>query len=58
MNAKEALIAAQWCGAQKVMGVHFDTFPPIAIDHEATKNLFDKAGIPLVLPSIGESINF
>jgi L-ascorbate metabolism protein UlaG (beta-lactamase superfamily) len=55
MDATDAAHAATYIGADKVVGMHFDTFPPIVIDHAATKALFDKAGKKLILPVIGES---
>lgn len=54
MDATDAAHAAQYIGADKIVGMHFDTFPPIVIDHAATHELFDKAGKKLVLPKVGE----
>lgn len=55
MGLDDALIAAQWAGAKTVIGVHFDTFGYIKIDHEAAVRQFAAAGIKLILPAIGES---
>lgn len=55
MDAVDAAHAAQFVGAQKVIGMHFDTFPPIVIDHAATKKLFADAQLDFILPEIGES---
>jgi len=57
MGAKDAVRAAEFSGTRKVIGMHYDTFPPIEIDHEAAKKTFEAAGIELILMSIGETIN-
>lgn len=56
MNAEEALQAAQWLGCQKIIGVHYDTFPPIKINHAAAQDHFRKEGSQLRLLSVGETI--
>ncbi|TGE15208.1 metal-dependent hydrolase [Hymenobacter elongatus] len=56
MGIDDALVAADWTGAAKIVGMHFDTFPPIAIDHAATQAKATQAGKELVLMSIGETI--
>jgi len=55
MGAEDAARAANMVECKKCIGVHFDTFGFIEIDHDATKHIFDKAGIELKIPSIGES---
>jgi L-ascorbate metabolism protein UlaG (beta-lactamase superfamily) len=57
MDAADALIASDFIQCNKVIGVHFDTFGYIKIDHEKTKRLFKDAGKELILPGIGETIN-
>lgn len=56
MGAKEAVMAAEFLKCDKVFGYHFDTFPPIKINHEETKAIFTEKNIGLILPSIGESV--
>lgn len=56
MDAEDAVIAADFIQCNKVIGVHFDTFGYIKIDHEAAKEKFRSAGKELILPRIGESI--
>lgn len=56
MGATDAAQAAKMLRAKKVIGVHFDTFPYIKIDHEATRSIFAAAGVDFVLPKIGEQI--
>lgn len=54
MNAEDAVKAAKLIGTSSVIGCHYDTFPPIKIDHEQTRKIFKEAGIQLKLPAIGE----
>ncbi|OUJ68598.1 metal-dependent hydrolase [Hymenobacter crusticola] len=56
MGIDDALIAADWVGASKIIGMHYDTFPAIKIDQEATKEKAQLAGKELVLLQIGETI--
>jgi L-ascorbate metabolism protein UlaG (beta-lactamase superfamily) len=57
MDAKQALMSAQMMNCKNVMAVHFDTFEPIKVDHEKTKELFKSNNINFVLPTIGEEIS-
>jgi len=54
MGYKDAVIAAQFVEAKIVLGVHYDTFPPIKMDKEAAIQVFTEAMIRLDLPAIGE----
>jgi len=56
MNAEDAVIAAEFVQCKKVIGVHYDTWPPIAIEKEEAKKVFADAGRELLLPGIGEAI--
>lgn len=56
MGPDDAAIAAEWAGVKRAVGVHYDTFPPIEIDHAAAKKAFANRGIELLLPAIGETI--
>lgn len=56
MGIDRAAMAAEIMGMKKVIGMHFDTFPPIAIDHAAAKEHFANKGIELILMKIGETI--
>jgi len=58
MGAADAAKAAGFAGCDEAVGVHFDTWPPIAIDHEAAKAAFAKAGKRLHLLKIGETHDF
>jgi L-ascorbate metabolism protein UlaG (beta-lactamase superfamily) len=57
MGVADAVRAAEFVGASKVVGVHYDTFPPIKLDREAAQRAFRDAGRELLLPKIGETIN-
>lgn len=55
MDMEDALSAADFVGTDRVIGMHFDTFPPIAIDHDKATALFTKAGKHLILPESGKT---
>ena len=55
MGYEDAILAAQFAGTSKVVGVHFDTFGYIKIDAETVKAEFAKANFDFHLPSIGET---
>lgn len=56
MGFEDAIEAAKMVQTNVVVGVHYDTFGYIKIDHQQVKDAFEKAGITLHLPKIGESI--
>ena len=56
MGAKDAARAAKLLGVEIVVGVHFDTFPYIKIDHEKARAAFQAEGKTLLLPKIGETL--
>jgi L-ascorbate metabolism protein UlaG (beta-lactamase superfamily) len=56
MDPDDALIAADFIECNKIIGVHFDTFGYIKIDHKKAKEKFKAAGKELILPQIGETI--
>lgn len=57
MNAADALACAEMIQCQQVIGVHYDTFGYIKIDHEAAKQTFSAGGKKLILAAIGETIS-
>lgn len=57
MGYEDAIEAARMVQCTKVVGVHYDTFGYIKIDHQIAKKAFTDAGITLYLPNIGESID-
>jgi L-ascorbate metabolism protein UlaG (beta-lactamase superfamily) len=56
MGARDAAHASQLLRCQKIIGVHYDTFPWIKIDHAAAVTEFTKVGASLLLPEIGASL--
>lgn len=56
MDIDDALKAALMTNSSRVIGCHYDTFPPISIDHQKAISLFKTAGIDLILMSPGENI--
>jgi L-ascorbate metabolism protein UlaG (beta-lactamase superfamily) len=56
MGVTDAIKAARWVGVNKVIGVHYDTFDFIKIDHGAAVKSFDEASIQLHLLEIGSVI--
>ena len=57
MGYEDAAKAAHMIQCGEVIGVHFDTFPYIAIDNKVAGNHFKNNGINLVLPEIGQIID-
>jgi L-ascorbate metabolism protein UlaG (beta-lactamase superfamily) len=56
MGVSDAVKCAKMVECNKVMGIHYDTFPPIKIDKIRAKKEFEDAGFQLLLPNIGEAI--
>ena len=56
MGYEDAIIAAEMIQCKNIVGVHYDTFGFIKIDHEHVKRAFADAGLNLFLPAIGETI--
>ncbi len=56
MGYADALLAAEMIGCGEIVGVHFDTFGFIKIDHEKAKKTFADAGYHLHLVEIGKTI--
>lgn len=56
MGVGDALIAANWVNAHKIIGMHYDTFPNIKLDKEQALKAAQQAGKELALPAIGETI--
>lgn len=56
MDVDDALIATKYLECDKVIGVHYNTFPPIQIDTEEAVAKFKREKKTLLLPAIGETI--
>lgn len=57
MGIDDALIASNFIRCSRIIGMHFDTFPYIEINHEEAKDKFAAAGKDLQLMQIGETIS-
>ena len=58
MGPDDAVKAAAFVGCDQILGVHYDTFPPIQIDHAAAQQKFQAAGKKLHLPPPGQLLDF
>jgi L-ascorbate metabolism protein UlaG (beta-lactamase superfamily) len=58
MGPDDAVKAADFIRCNETLGVHYDTFPPIQIDHAAAKEKFRAAGKTLHLLQPGEKHDF
>lgn len=56
MGVDDAIIATDLVACNKVIGCHFNTFPPIKIDVNKAKEKFKKANKELTILEIGQSI--
>ena len=57
MGVSDAIIACDFVGVTDVIGMHYDTFGYIKIEHEAAVKQFADKGIELKLMEIGSSID-
>ncbi len=57
MGMDDAVRAADFIKCDRILGVHYDTFPPIKIDHEQARRVFTAAEKDLVLMGIGETLD-
>jgi L-ascorbate metabolism protein UlaG (beta-lactamase superfamily) len=58
MGPDDAIKVAEFVNCNEVLGLHFDTFPPIKIDHAAAINKFAAKGKKLYLLKPGETHDF
>lgn len=56
MDVDDALIATKYINCDRVIGVHYNTFPVIEIDTEEAVAKFQRENKQLFLPAIGETI--
>ena len=56
MDADDAVIAANYINCDKIIGIHYDTFPVIEIDSNKAVETFKRAQKILLLLQIGETI--
>ncbi|HVU08272.1 MAG TPA: metal-dependent hydrolase [Verrucomicrobiae bacterium] len=58
MGVDDAIRAAEFIKCDEILGVHYDTFPPIKINHAVAQEKFHAAGKRLHLLNPGESRDF
>jgi len=58
MGVEDAIRAAEFVRCDEILGVHFDSFPPIKIDHAAAQAKFKAGGRRLHLLKPGEAHDF
>ena len=56
MGISDAVMAAEFSGAKRIIGVHYDTFGYIKIDKATALKQFSEAGLVLELPEIGGTL--
>jgi len=56
MGIEEAIEASKLVEVDKILGVHYDTFGFIKMDHEKALSDFKNANLHLYLPKIGDTI--
>lgn len=56
MGYQDAVYASDFVNCDRVLGVHYDTFGYIEIDHNAAKEAFSKAGKELIMLPIEGSL--
>ena len=57
MGVDDAIIASDFVECNKIIGCHYNTFPPIEIDTEEATQQFTKSGKDLILLEIGDHIS-
>jgi L-ascorbate metabolism protein UlaG (beta-lactamase superfamily) len=58
MGVEDAIRAAEFVQCNEILGVHYDTFPEIKINHPQAQEKFKAAARTLHLLKIGASANF
>jgi len=58
MGIEEALYAADYVGTERIIGMHYDSFPGIEIDHAWVRRMAEERGKTLTLMDIGQTIEF
>jgi L-ascorbate metabolism protein UlaG (beta-lactamase superfamily) len=58
MGVDNAIIASEFIRCRNIIGMHYDTFEPIKIDHETAIKKFSNSGNSLTLFNIGETLQF
>ena len=56
MGIDNAVIASDFIRCDRIIGMHYDTFDMIKIDHNEAKKKFDSAGKQLTLMQVGQTL--
>lgn len=56
MGIEDAVEAAHYMGTTTVVGMHYNSFPPITINLQEARSAFAAGGIRLELPAIGSTL--
>lgn len=56
MDVDDAIKAAHFVNCTNIVGIHYNTFPPIAIDTDEAVAKFKSSGLNLHLPGIGSEL--
>lgn len=56
MDVADAITASRFINCKNIVGIHYDTFPPITIDKESAMKRFADAGLNLHLLEIGAEL--
>ena len=56
MDVRDAIVASDFIKCNRIVGVHYNTFPLITINTEVAQKAFTDSGKQLLLPAIGETI--
>lgn len=56
MGVDNAIIATEFINCKDIIGMHYDTYEEIKINHDEAKHKFNQAGKKLTLLKIGETI--
>ncbi|MCY1311216.1 hypothetical protein D9M70_614970 [compost metagenome] len=54
MGYEDAILASDFIECNNIVGCHYDSFPPINIDHDKAKKAFTDAGKLLYLAKVEE----
>ena len=58
MDTNDAIIAAKWLGAKKVIPMHYNTFAAISVNTQAFQELSQKENIETIILEPSESVEF
>ncbi|MBL1410011.1 metal-dependent hydrolase [Sphingobacterium faecale] len=56
MDMYDAVKASKFINCKQIVGIHYDTFPPISIDKDEAMKVFSEEGLTLHLPIVGDTV--